>query len=117
MYPRYKSKSGYYIDDDDIDSYGVDHKNFSTREELEYQMARQEQENELENQNNQQGNNGYLISKEMNTNSNWGAKTAKKIDEYMQNYNLPYFLAHLSASMTTSGVVSERAAKIPPVWK
>ncbi len=46
MYPRYKSKSGYYIDDDDIDSYGVDHKNFSTREELEYQMDRQERENE-----------------------------------------------------------------------
>ncbi len=52
MYPRYKSKFGYYIDENNIDSYGVDHKNFSTREELEYQMARQEQENELENQNN-----------------------------------------------------------------
>ena len=50
MYPRYKSKSGYYIDEDDIDSYGVDHKNFSTREELEYQMDRQERENELKNQ-------------------------------------------------------------------
>ncbi|MBE6445168.1 MAG: hypothetical protein E7019_03830 [Alphaproteobacteria bacterium] len=52
MYPRYRSKSGYYIDDDDIDSYGVDHKNFSTRDELEYQMARQEKENEFANQNN-----------------------------------------------------------------
>ncbi|MBR2034018.1 MAG: hypothetical protein IKA03_05040 [Alphaproteobacteria bacterium] len=50
MYPKYKSKYGYYIDEDEIDSYGVDHKNFSIRDELEYQIARQEQENKYENQ-------------------------------------------------------------------
>ena len=52
MYPRYKSKSGYYINNDGIDSYGVNHKNFTTRDELEYQFARVEREkllNELKN--------------------------------------------------------------------
>ncbi len=95
MYPRYKSKSGYYIDEDDIDSYGVDHKNFSTREELEYQMARQERENEIAQQRNMQNlalnteqqNDSYLSPKEVDINSNWGTETAKKIAEYLQNYN------------------------------
>ncbi|MBQ8784953.1 MAG: hypothetical protein IJZ59_02800 [Alphaproteobacteria bacterium] len=44
MYPQYKSKSGYYINNDGIDSYGVNHKNFTTRDELEYQFARVERE-------------------------------------------------------------------------
>ena len=34
MYPRYKSKFGYQIDDDQIDSYGVDHSGFNTRDEV-----------------------------------------------------------------------------------
>ncbi|MBQ8784959.1 MAG: hypothetical protein IJZ59_02830 [Alphaproteobacteria bacterium] len=47
MYPQYKSKSGYYINDDGIDSYGVNHKNFTTRDELEYQFARVEREKQM----------------------------------------------------------------------
>ena len=49
MYPQYKSKSGYYINDDGIDSYGVNHKNFTTRDELEYQFARVEREKQMIN--------------------------------------------------------------------
>ena len=89
MYPSYKSKSGYYIDDDDIDSYGVDHKNFSTREELEYQMDRQERENEFANQNNiheiKSYNNNYLVPKEVNAEPDWGGETSKKLNDYLQN--------------------------------
>ena len=47
MYSQYKSNSGYHIGDDGIDSYGVNHKNFSTRDELEYQFARVEREKQM----------------------------------------------------------------------
>ena len=54
MYPQYKSKSGYYINNDGIDSYGVNHKNFSTRDELEYQFARVDKEKQKINDYNKQ---------------------------------------------------------------
>lgn len=44
---KYKSPLGYTTGDNRIDSYGVDHSNFSIRDELEYQMARQKRENRL----------------------------------------------------------------------
>lgn len=44
---KYKSPLGYTTGDNRIDSYGVDHNNFSIRDELEYQMARQKRENRL----------------------------------------------------------------------
>ena len=54
LYPKYRSPLGYEIGDDGIDSYGVDHSGFSTRDELEYQMARQQRESQLmQNYNNQ----------------------------------------------------------------
>lgn len=34
---QYKSPLGYYNNDNQIDSYGVDHSGFSTRDELNYQ--------------------------------------------------------------------------------
>ena len=37
---QYKSPLGYYNYDYQIDSYGVDHSGFCTRDELNYQMAR-----------------------------------------------------------------------------
>ena len=91
MYPKYKSKYGYYIDEDEIDSYGVDHKNFSIRDELEYQIARQEQENRVSNQHNMSSlmqDNDYFATKDVNINPNWGQKTSEKINEYMQNYDI-----------------------------
>ncbi len=52
---QYKSPLGYYNNDNQIDSYGVDHSGFSTRDELNYQMARQQRENKLIQDYNNQG--------------------------------------------------------------
>ena len=55
MYPRYKSKFGYQIGNDQIDSYGVDHSGFTTQDEVAYQFAREEKENALLEQMKKQG--------------------------------------------------------------
>ena len=55
MYPQFKSVLGYQNGKDKIDSYGVDHSNFSLQDEIEYQTARAERENTLINQYNKQG--------------------------------------------------------------
>lgn len=47
LYKKLKSPLGYQMFQNQIDSYGVDHSGFSTRDELEYQFARDEKENEL----------------------------------------------------------------------
>ena len=54
FYSNYKSPLGYQTGESQIDTYGVDHSGFSTRDELEYQFARQNKENQLiQNYNNQ----------------------------------------------------------------
>ncbi len=54
MFSNYKSPLGYVADGKKIDTYGVDHSGFSTKDEIEYQMARQRRENSLiEGYNNQ----------------------------------------------------------------
>ncbi|MBQ4400033.1 MAG: hypothetical protein II830_01915 [Alphaproteobacteria bacterium] len=55
MYKDYKSPLGYEVGEDGIDSYGVNHNGFSTRDELEYQMARQNREQQLIQNYNSQG--------------------------------------------------------------
>ena len=53
-YAKYKSPLGYQTGENQIDSYGVDHSGFSTRDEIAYQMARQQRENQMiKNYNNQ----------------------------------------------------------------
>ena len=47
LYEKYKSPLGYEIGNDGVDSYGVNHRGFSRRDELEYQMARQQREQQL----------------------------------------------------------------------
>ena len=47
MFNKYKSPLGYQTGENQIDSYGVDHSGFSTRDEIEYQMARQQRENQM----------------------------------------------------------------------
>ena len=47
MYGNYVSPLGYQTRDNGIDSYGVNHNGFSTRDELIYQTARQKRENQL----------------------------------------------------------------------
>ena len=54
MFTDYKSPLGYVADGKKIDTYGVDHSGFTTKDEIEYQMARQKRENSLiEGYNNQ----------------------------------------------------------------
>ena len=54
MYRNFKSQLGSENGENKIDSYGVDHSNFSLRDEVSYQMARTNRENELiKNYNNQ----------------------------------------------------------------
>ena len=55
MYPKYISPFGYQTNDGKIDSYGVDHSGFTTRDELEYQFARNKREQDLMKQYNAQG--------------------------------------------------------------
>ena len=47
MFNKYKSPLGYQTGENQIDSYGVDHSGFTTRDEVEYQMARQQRENQM----------------------------------------------------------------------
>ena len=47
IYGNYKSPLGYQSGENYIDSYGVDHSGFSTRDEIEYQMARLAKENQI----------------------------------------------------------------------
>ena len=55
IYPKYKSPFGYQVGDNGVDSYGVDHRNFSLRDEIEYQTARDNRENQMMQMYNQQG--------------------------------------------------------------
>ncbi len=55
MFEKYISPLGYQTDEDGIDSYGVNHKDFSLRDELEYQNARVNREHDLIAQYNNQG--------------------------------------------------------------
>ena len=55
-YKKYRSALGYVpAEDSPIDSYGVDHSGFTTQDEVAYQNARVNRENELINRYNQQG--------------------------------------------------------------
>lgn len=47
---QYKSPFGYYNNDNQIDSYGVNHSGFSTADELRYQTARADREKQLKEQ-------------------------------------------------------------------
>ena len=55
IYPKYTSPFGYQVGDNSIDSYGVDHSGFTTRDEVEYQFARDKREQDLMKQYNDQG--------------------------------------------------------------
>ena len=55
FFKKYTTPFGYIADGNKIDAYGVDHSGFSTRDEVEYQFARQERESQLANNLNQQG--------------------------------------------------------------
>ena len=73
MYRNFKSQLGYENGENKIDSYGVDHRNFSLRDEISYQMARSNRENELiKNYNNQ----GITQDYPQYSNNFWGGNPA-----------------------------------------
>ena len=55
IWPKYKSPLGYLAGDSKIDTYGVDHSKFSLRDEIAYQMARADREEQLIKSFNRQG--------------------------------------------------------------
>ena len=55
IYSKYKSKLGYELGNNGIDSYGVNHQGFSIQDELAYQFAREQRELDLLQQYNKQG--------------------------------------------------------------
>ena len=52
---NYRTPFGYVADGNQVDAYGVDHSGFSTRDELQYQFARQEREKQMADDLKQQG--------------------------------------------------------------
>lgn len=59
FYKQYTSPLGYVSNGNPIDTYGVDHSGFTTRDELQYQTARINRENDLMTQMNNQGMTTY----------------------------------------------------------
>ncbi|MBQ8464790.1 MAG: hypothetical protein IJ545_02135 [Alphaproteobacteria bacterium] len=59
FWKQYTSPLGYVSNGNPIDTYGVDHSGFTTRDELQYQTARINRENELMKQYNNQGITDY----------------------------------------------------------
>ena len=60
IFGQYKSPLGYQVGENQIDTYGVDHSGFSTRDEVAYQTARQQRENQImQNYHNQGINKDY----------------------------------------------------------
>lgn len=55
FWKKYQSPLGYHGNNNRIDSYGVDHSGFTTRDELAYQNARINRENDLITKMNNQG--------------------------------------------------------------
>ena len=55
MYSKYQSPLGYNVGENGIDSYGVDHKNFTLQDEVQYQNLRHNREQGLIKQLNEQG--------------------------------------------------------------
>ena len=47
MFNKYKSPLGYTLGGNNVDTYGVDHSGFTTRDEVAYQTARQQRENRI----------------------------------------------------------------------
>ena len=96
MYPKYKSPLGYTLGSNNVDSYGVNHSGFSTRDELAYQTARQQRENQImQNYNGQDINQDYpqygtdFWSGSPENNYGFGASQISSNIENMQNTPVP----------------------------
>ena len=70
FYKQYTSPLGYESNGNRVDTYGVDHSGFTTRDELQYQTARINRENELMKQYN---NHGITSNYPQYTTNFWGS--------------------------------------------
>lgn len=73
FWKQYISPLGYVSNGNTIDTYGVDHSGFTTRDELQYQTARINRENDLMTQMNNQGWTSYP----QYTTNFWGSSSDK----------------------------------------
>ena len=96
IFGKYKSPLGYTLGTNNIDSYGVDHSGFTTRDEIAYQTARQQRENQI-----MQNYNGQSITQDYpqygtdfwgsspENNYGFGASNITPNVENMQNTPVP----------------------------
>lgn len=87
IWKKHISPSGYYTNPNGIDSYGVDHSNFTLAEELEYQYNRTNQENKILQQMKQHGSDLSLSANNektdsFTTESAWGYPNTVKTSFY-----------------------------------
>lgn len=113
MYPKYTSPFGYQTGTGGIDTYGVNHNNFSLRDEIEYQFARQKRENQLMQQYNNQGITEnypqYGTNFWGNAANNYGFGMTNIADNIanMQNNTTPIPMATAAPQMTTQPITSQ----------
>ena len=100
IFGQYKSPLGYQVGENQIDTYGVDHSGFSTRDEVAYQTARQQRENQImQNYHNQGINKDYpqygtdFWGHSSENNYGFGASNITPNVENMQNTPVPDSLA------------------------
>ena len=113
MYPKYTSPFGYQTGTGGIDTYGVDHSGFTTRDELQYQMARINRENALMTQMNNQGITNYpqygtnFWGSSADNNYGFGTSNIENNIENMQNNTTPMPVATAAPQMTTQPITSQ----------
>ena len=100
IFGKYKSPLGYQVGENQIDTYGVDHSGFTTRDEVAYQTARQQRENRImQNYHNQGINKDYpqygtdFWGSSSENNYGFGASNITPNVENMQNTPVPGSLA------------------------
>ena len=100
IFGKYKSPLGYQVGENQIDTYGVDHSGFTTRDEVAYQTARQQRENRImQNYHNQGINKDYpqydtdFWGSSPENNYGFGVSNITPNVENMQNTPVPGSLA------------------------
>ena len=113
MYPKYTSPFGYQTGTGGIDTYGVNHNNFSLRDEIEYQFARDKREQDLMKKYNAQGITSnypqYTTNFWGNSANNYGFGISNIADNIanMKNNFSPIPQATAVFQMTTQPITSQ----------
>ncbi len=113
IFGKYKSPLGYTLGGNNVDSYGVDHSGFTTRDEVAYQTARQQRENQImQNYNGQGINQDYpqygtdFWGHSSENNYGFGASQISPNIENIQNTPVP----------NVQNQVQTKANNIPRYW-